>query len=150
MAKKRYRFTPSIKDYASSALFALTVLVLMHWISYSKSYHVSLQPFVGVVSFILVFIPILTILKHRKYSVTIDNGVISGFDLNSKKRISRDISAVTSFGIEKGLANTNPKNHLAFVDHLFIDLSSGERLVIFLKGNKLKELLSDLEQLKNR
>ncbi len=149
MDERKYQFESSIVDYRGSILFSLAILVVMHWIAYSKSGQMSLQPFIGAISFALVFLPLITVFKHRKYSIVINNGIISGYDLNSKKRVSEDISTVVSFGVEKGSAKTDPRNHLALVDHVFINLSSGERLVVFLKANRLKELLDDLGQLKD-
>ncbi len=145
--QKSYQYKPSVEDYRGSILFALIFLFFMHWISYINSGEITLQPFVIVVSFLLVFIPVLSAFKHRKYLIIINNSTISGFDLNSKNRVKRNVNSIASYGIQKASAKINPKNHLSFVDHVFINLSSGERLIILLKKNKRNELLSVLERL---
>ncbi len=146
--QKKYQLKLSIKSFFASASFAFIVMVFMHWLSYHNSGELSFQPVVVFISVFLFFVPVLSVLKHRKYRITIDGSTISGYDLILKKRVSKKYTSITSFGIVKASTKERYKHDLALVDHVYIDLTSGERLVIFLKENNLKELLADLEKFK--
>lgn len=145
---KIFLYKPSFKDNFLILLFALSVFCFMHWISYNKTGQLIFQPIICFISLALLLIPLISSLKHRKYIIILNESEIIGFDTYAKRRVLKKIEDLKSFEVIKASSRLDPKNHLAQVDHIAIDFSSGERFVIYLKPVFFEKLLKELKSIK--